>query len=347
MQEDPRPEGVGSDASPSAEPSSQACRRRRFLSLAVVVLAIGVAGLTLDAVTSSTAICSSCHEMSTVSDAWRSSAHAGVECVACHQPPRAWYAFPLTLGDRAVLLGRDVVAHFSDRPAQPLDVRDGAMSPMSSEVCLECHTADRVATSGFRILINHPEHAARNETCVSCHVRTAHPVPERGRAITLMAQCYTCHGRPDQPKAGTECGLCHPEGFVLLPTSHQPATWQTAHGKIALKDAQQCPLCHDKKSCTECHGVEMPHPEGWSTKGGGSAHARYDDKVDVCRKCHKQQPDPCSRCHHPAWNPRIGDWTKQHRFEVRKAGVRACMKCHGATWCTRCHVSYSIGVGKK
>lgn len=313
-------------------------RRLRFaLSIAVGLVALGFA---TDAVTSSPAICGSCHEMSQLHRSWSVSAHVGVECVECHQPRRAWYALPLTLGDRTALLARDTVRHFRNPGIAPLDI-DASTPPMASEVCLQCHAPDREATSGFRILIDHPEHAERNGSCVSCHVRTAHPVAERGRAITLMAQCYTCHGDPKTPEAKTDCRLCHPKEFDLVPASHKPAAWAGSHGKTGLSDRAQCSLCHHRDWCVKCHGVEMPHPSGWS-KAGESAHAKYDtsDRA-VCAKCHKAKPDLCSRCHHQAWNPALGTWQQQHHFEVAEKGVTPCMNCHGALFCTRCHVKFA------
>lgn len=328
-----------------AGPRAGSAKRRhplgRWGTLVVILLVIGVAGLVAETVTSAPAVCTACHEMSVRSVSWRASAHAGVKCVSCHQPPREWYAWPLTLVDRSGLIARDVVAHFANDYESPIDTRSASTGPMPDSVCLQCHDVNRKATSGFRIRIDHPEHAKRNGSCVSCHVRTAHPLPDRGGPLTLMAQCYTCHGTTSVPEAGTACTLCHPSGFELEPASHKPRAWQRGHGKTSLSDPKQCGMCHKTTFCRECHGLEMPHPQNWA-KIGEPGHADYaEGNRAVCTRCHEEKPDLCSMCHHKAWNPTRGTWVQQHFIEVGEQGANYCMKCHVPVFCVRCHVSFA------
>ncbi|PKQ29551.1 MAG: hypothetical protein CVT60_04720, partial [Actinobacteria bacterium HGW-Actinobacteria-10] len=163
--------GTGSPA--DRRPDIPVGDRRRFGRLAVIAGTILVAVIALafgtEAVTSSPQLCFSCHEMELRAHSWSVSAHSGIDCVRCHQTPRPWYEVPQKLADRGALLGRDVARHVSGDYAAQIDERIVA-DPISDEICLQCHDPNRKATSGFRIQIDHVEHAKRNGSCISCHV---------------------------------------------------------------------------------------------------------------------------------------------------------------------------------
>ena len=269
---------------------------------------------------------------------WSTSPHGGVACVTCHQTPRAWYALPPRLADRTRLLARDVTKHVAGGYPDPVDQRTLSAAPMPDDVCLQCHDPNRKATSGFRILIDHAAHAKRNGSCVSCHVRTAHPVETRGAALSLMSACFTCHGTARTAKAPGRCGLCHPTGYELLPSSHKVTAWkQRTHGGVARADLRQCEMCHDKKTCDSCHGLEMPHPMGWAKGRPGHGDVAARDRA-ICSRCHTGQPDMCTMCHHDAYVPGKGTWAKQHSADAEKRRVGFCMNCHSVTDCVRCHM---------
>jgi hypothetical protein len=325
------------EAAPQADPAPGAVRGRRLRVAGIILAVVLLALVGIDRVTASPAVCSSCHEMQLRSKAWHGSPHANVSCVSCHTQPRAWYAYPLSIGDRLVLLGRDTMKHLGGDYLDPVDARPAGIAPMPDDVCLRCHDVNRKATSGFRILIDHPAHAQRNGSCVSCHIRTAHPLPQRSAAMSFMTQCLTCHGKPAYPKASTACGACHPSGYQLLPASHDKA-WKARHGKVALADRKQCALCHKQGFCYGCHKVEMPHPKGWNTAAGHPAAAKQDR--DVCYRCHPKSKDWCSMCHHQAYDPAKGSWVMQHFQVVRETCAAYCIsRCHNPVNCARCHVS--------
>ncbi|HSK47470.1 MAG TPA: NapC/NirT family cytochrome c [Coriobacteriia bacterium] len=309
-----------------------------------VVLGVFALGFLADQVTSSPQLCGACHEMRPRVATWKQSAHASVDCVKCHVAPHKWYEVPQAIIGRSALLGRDISLHVAGGYQDPVETRREHIEPVKDETCLQCHDPNRKATSGFRILIDHPEHAKRNKSCVSCHVRTAHPVETRGKALTLMGQCFTCHGVEKTAKAPATCTLCHPSDFELLPASHAPdAKWKRDHGSVALKDRKQCEMCHEKQFCTNCHGVEMPHPENWSKRGSTSHSSVAEENRQVCNQCHGSRPDMCTMCHHKAYEPTKGTWVKQHFLEVEKRGTAYCMKCHAPVFCVRCHVAVAMG----
>lgn len=325
--------------------------RRRLLSprplpkavrtTAIIVLGVLALAVAFDVGTASPRLCASCHEMQLRASSWAESGHVTVACVKCHQPPTAWHALPRRVIDRGRRLARDVVAHFSGEFDDPVDAPSADTFPMSDEVCLQCHDPGRKATSGFRILIDHVEHAKRNGSCVSCHVRTAHPIETRGRAMSLMTQCFTCHGTAEQPAASAECSTCHPAGYELVPASHQQASWARGHGDTSVADPKQCTMCHERPFCDDCHGLAMPHPEGWAAGPQGHAVLAQQDPA-VCERCHGRLPDLCTMCHHTSYDPMQGTWIDQHDLEVEQEGSAYCERCHKPAYCSFCHTSLVV-----
>ncbi len=325
---------VGESPATAATASSA---RPRVLRIVAIVFGIIVLLGMWDVVTASPILCASCHEMQPRHATWERSAHAAVSCVRCHTAPHRWYEVPQSVVSQTALLARDVVAHVRGGYPDPVDGRLPGTEPMADEICLQCHDVNRKATSGFRILIDHAEHAKRNKSCVSCHVRTAHPLPDRGTPLSLMSQCFTCHGTTKYPTASAQCSVCHPVGYALKPTSHKTAKWNRGHAVVAKADPKQCVMCHTKAFCTDCHGLEMPHPEGWGQgKTGHGINAEANRAM--CARCHKQKPDLCSMCHHVSYDPTKGTWAKQHFLEVEARGAAGCFECHQPAFCVRCHV---------
>jgi hypothetical protein len=289
---------------------------------------------------SSPALCGSCHEMAPSHATWSESAHSGVKCVSCHETPREWYGQPLRAAERVRLLTRDTWRHLSGRLGEPNDPSAiGRTSPMPDEVCLQCHSPNRKATSGFRILIDHVEHAERTGSCVACHVHTAHPDPVLGRPLSLMTECYECHGTAEQPEASDECGTCHPADFDLRPASHLEDPWARDHGYTALETPAMCTMCHEQSYCDSCHGVEMPHPVEWLDGQPSHGEAAATIERAVCYKCHTEEPDSCAACHHEGYDPALGEWIEQHYDEARTVGVASCLDCHQPVFCAQCHMA--------
>ncbi len=313
-------------------------RSRSLLVVVAVVAGVMLAALLLDRATTSPALCGSCHEMEMRYQSWEQSAHNPVTCVECHEQPHPWYAVPQRLVARGALLIRDVGSHLSGDYDDPVDGPSAQAEPIADEVCLQCHDANRTATSGYRILIDHVEHAKRNGSCVSCHIRTAHPIESRSWALTLMAKCFECHGDLAQPEASSACELCHPEDYELLPASHEDQEWELEHGATFADDAQQCAMCHDAKTCDDCHGIEMPHPEGWAKGRTGHSLVATVDRA-VCSRCHGGQLEMCTMCHHTGYDPSKGTWVKHHFIQVRERGAGSCMEtCHSPLFCVTCHM---------
>lgn len=326
---------------PVAEKAPRNWRRflpgKRTAVVIVAVLGAFVMLLLADYGTSAPAMCASCHEIAPRAESWAQSPHAEVSCVSCHQPVTKWYQLPARLADRSRLLNRDVGAHLAGSFRSPIDSSTAAVSPVTDANCLQCHDPNRETTSGLRISINHAEHAKRNGSCISCHVRVAHPVEGRGNALSFMGQCFTCHGTGKDAKAPGECRLCHPNGYSLKPASHAEKGWKSAHGAQSQSDPKLCAMCHTRASCDSCHGVQMPHPAGWAKSTGHAKVAQVNRAT--CDRCHGGGAAMCTMCHHQGYEPSQGPWVRQHFKSVREHGTAYCFDCHAATFCVSCHAS--------
>jgi len=311
------------------------------LIVIVLVLLFAAAGR----VVYSARTCSLCHEMQPAVASWRVSPHAQTACYSCHGTPRPWYGAPLSIVEGLTLLGGDVRAHWASRPsAETTGSRVATAAPIPDSTCLQCHDPSRQITSRYGLVIKHAEHAKRNKSCVSCHRWVAHPDKEASQATLMMAQCFNCHGKPEQPKASGECVVCHVKDMDLKPPTHKTGKWQTAHGQVAKADRQQCVMCHRQEFCNNCHGVEMPHPLGWARGASGHAAVAAKNKA-VCAQCHKGSANLCTMCHHQGYDAQKGPWVKQHFVTVRETGAAFCFKCHDATYCVRCHTSVPAAAG--
>jgi cytochrome c nitrite reductase small subunit len=330
-----------SPASASRTPKTGSWTRTviRFAWIATAVYAaVVVLGVGATILTATPAVCGTCHEMAASVATWEKSAHARVGCPDCHETRRPWYRYPETLVERATMLKRDIQGHWALAYGATPGTSGIHAVTISDSTCEQCHDPSRTVTVRTGILIKHAEHAKRNKSCLSCHLRTAHPDLESERPLLLMGQCFTCHGRSSTAKAPGTCDVCHQAPFSKRPASHGPPAWTSAHGKAALTGRQQCSMCHDAGFCRDCHGLEMPHPTGWDK--GRTGHGLVASKNrQVCQKCHTQKPDVCGMCHHKGYEPAKGPWIAQHPSIVERRGVIFCLKCHGPTYCIFCHTA--------
>jgi nitrate/TMAO reductase-like tetraheme cytochrome c subunit len=311
--------------------------RHAWLVLAIVIAVVGLAVL-FTRVAASPAVCASCHEMESAVATWRVSAHTRVGCPSCHETPRAWYELPATLSDRLQLLARDVALHISNSPADDETPHASMSAEIPDATCERCHAPGREISMRYGTLINHAEHAERNGSCVSCHLWTGHPDPVVQRSLQLMDQCFACHGRSADAKAPGTCDVCHPDSFDLRPISHGPDAWSTMHGLTAAEGTEPCLICHDQSACDTCHGLRMPHPDGWAERRTLHGVAA-EQSPSVCSRCHTPIPDFCTDCHHEGYDSLRGSWIQQHGPLSSEQGAAACFDCHAPTACADCHTA--------
>lgn len=311
-------------------------RRRRVIAvLAAATVAVLLAGaLTLAAgdMTVLSSACGSCHVIAPSVATWHQGAHSQVGCYKCHERKAS---FAARIEERTLRLRRDVwktVTGTSEAtPTADLSVIDSS--------CQECHNLKRQPSSGGTVIIKHESHARRNNSCLSCHLDVGHPGPVSEQALDRMQLCFECHSKKAQSTASRQCGTCHPASFELTPASHKSeSTWNKQHGKAALIEQAQCEMCHLGKLCEDCHGLIMPHPDGWLSAEDGHPSLNKSEAA-TCAKCHEAKPQTCSTCHHPKHDPALGPWNRFHFAVVEKDGAARCMRCHDGPYCAKCHAT--------
>jgi len=206
--------------------------------------------------------------------------------------------------------------------------------------CAECHAdLDEFQSIGRpeTLTFDHADHdvASDSVACGSCH-----PVETHVDTKTIkptMDTCFDCHGV--DAIAPLPCSSCHPLSVIARPPSHLHSDWGRAHG-IALLDAEPaCTTCHEKEQfCDTCHGLDMPHPEGWSQ----ADHATAAVEDDGCVLCHGSDAtgearSDCDTCHHPG-GALDEAWVVAHPEVVNHEGNESCSTCHvQPDFCTACH----------
>ncbi len=212
------------------------------------------------------------------------------------------------------------------------------------DACLECHDdieqslqAGLVQLIGFR----HEEHFSNSGDvgCGNCHGLDTHDrTPPQA---PTMEDCFSCH-LDAGPAAELPCLRCHDNATVPPPQSHFTSEWRDVHGSGALLSQSLCETCHSRQDfCTACHGVDIPHPDGWT--GYPHARATFDSGIESCARCHERGPeltarDECDGCHHPQ-NPAEPIWKDAHPEVVRSQGGSTCFECHDPNTCATCHTS--------
>lgn len=321
-----------------------------FAAIALVIVALGV--------TSTYWFCANgCHKVQDDTIiAYNASSHSEISCMACHMPVGS---DPVTfLLHKAEALG-ELYLTVTNTFELPLNAESHVAEEMESSQCTQCHGDNRTITPAAGILIDHAVHAENDVTCTACHNRVAHPEDfeltlagnRKHEDFMTMEACYRCHGLEEDSKAPGECGACHPEGFELKPDNHlEPGFYQLGgeskgHAELKTEEPEYCRICHVEETfCSDCHGLVMPHPEGFA-EGHGEA-----GKTDpgVCANCHAKGEQAatsagtefCNGCHHPDGDA-TKPWIPQHFTVVAAKGAAPCFECHKSTFCAGCHVNYA------
>jgi len=238
-------------------------------------------------------------------------------------------------------------------------------SAANEEFCRVCHEKSycdrchREMLHGAGWLNVHVNSATKHKKlCAECHTRTfcvechqgAKPKSHKQAdfmavhaALSKASNCYQCHNKQ------TFCDNCH---TGAKPQSHKQSNFLAAHGKLSMATKADCATCHAKSFCSNCHRLDMPHPDDWMkrlrtltitypdlfppvkpAKMPQSLHSIAANKNPVCANCHKQQE--CADCHkmdipHPA------GFVRTHGKRSKKNST-ACLKCHTPQNCMNCH----------
>jgi hypothetical protein len=271
-------------------------RPRLLLLPELILLGVGVlllVGWGATAITDSSLFCgSTCHLMLPYRDVWRTSRHADVACVVCHdevggglfarRAPGLYRVYGYVTGSSA---GMKRIPQFSD------------------SVCLArgCHDsrllAGGVAVKWSRVPFDHRPHLQSSRRglllrCTSCH----------SKEVMGMSQaadrdpCFLCHRPQPGGQGDRDCVFCHSAASL----SPGP---DSLHRRSAAGEGPSCRKCHsrmglwkgeaDRSGCPGCHTQGLNLAVKVETE---ELHRRHVTLRQVkCIRCHPRtthHPDP-------------------------------------------------------
>lgn len=291
-------------------------------------------------------------------------------CSLCHQQPFCEACHRRKGVPLSAHVLRPYVSYLPEvTTSQPVSIDPDA--PVGAGQCVPCHANfDRFRVRGFekdRLIFAHEAHLSRGFSCRVCHPRFPHR-PD-GIDRPPMRICYDCHGVIHGKQglvASTDCGLCHPKAFDLMPRDHRPqGRWLLSHGKPAKQDLEYCQMCHDSGFCEPCHLGKKPLPASVAAKAKaqGIVAASGPSAGKVLPKDHRSQQwrtrhgemfmkldGSCSPCHsggfcyrcHKTGMPHPPNWLQKH--SAKGVGREDCNVCHqDRSTCQQCHHGGIVG----
>ena len=334
----PRPEGAvppgaaGAAAAATGGAPAKKPPGKLFMALtssAMIITLVVLAIVGAYVATSTDAYCAkTCHVSSSAAKSGLEIDHAA--CVSCHGTGGVMGVFA-NVSDRLRMLWAYGIGRSPNRTTVAVD----------SYVCLRCHRNVRseIVTSAAGVAMSHKEVIEGGLPCSECHAASGHVE----KAFTAsMSTCLPCH---DTKTASTECSTCHTRDPGTISFAASQTRENLGSGRIvypAVRAAnRECGGCHDQATeCDTCHGIRMPHSNGF-IEGDHAIAAAFDRKV-VCWTCH--DPQSCGSCHAGAMDPAGAysshgfNWKQEHQAASWNSG---CV-CHSGTghaepMCTLCH----------
>ncbi|MBO8169939.1 MAG: NapC/NirT family cytochrome c [Thermoanaerobacteraceae bacterium] len=284
--------------------------------------------------------CLSCHEMQPEYYTWKASAHSRMACTRCH----AGATWKSRL-EYKVKTFKQLYAYLTKSYYLPINMQED----LDNEVCLSCHTVNRVVTASGDITLPHERHITKVEVaCTECHMGIAHGniamrqltldgsftawTAAAGQAqmvrkniVPQMSTCMDCH---KSKEISLECEACHTR--IGNPESHQVPDWTSKHGKLAKENLDNCINCHSYASSD----LNLEDPTG----GTVNKAAEYSRRNPFCADCHDMLPP----------SHQGGDWMSDHG-KAAKPNSEPCLVCHSVgkpasaigapaqTYCNKCH----------
>jgi hypothetical protein len=266
------------------------------------------------------------------------------QCTQCHGSNRAYTPSEGIIIDHVVHADNDVsctvchnrVAHREDFELQLKDPKSGEPNRkhadfMTMTACFRCHSqeAEGIAPGA----------------CEACHPTDFELKPANHFEAGFYQRGGESAGHAELAKealaeAGESTASAEPATGTVETASFEASGGAHGGGEIrSIEEIFYCGTCHAERFCTDCHGVPMPHPAGF-TKGHGDVGRK---RPAVCANCHAKGEataagtEFCNSCHHPEGDP-TRPWIPQHFEVVRGTGANACFECHNPTYCAECHV---------
>jgi len=274
-------------------------------------------------------------------------------CTQCHTANRKVTPRPGLIIDHEAHTENNVrCTHCHNRIAHIQDFELVAKDPTTGEVgwklddwmekpgCFRCHSQE--------------EGAAATGACAACHPADFDLVPADHKVENFVSEVHADlameeYARVDEAKARMErLEKADGGGTTIDMASTGPERAYAASSKenewSDIPPANQinyCYTCHAQSFCSDCHGMEMPHPAGFLEE-----HGELDPAT--CLTCHAVAGETademlfCSACHHGPesnweFDPAV-DLDIQHAQTVVANGVDGCLeRCHDMQFCLDCH----------
>lgn len=315
-----------------------------------------------------------CHSMNSAYQSWRRSAHAQVNCVACHTT-NSIVGDLIYKADAGVNIFKELTGAYR----KPVNASSRlGQTFFTDEACLRCHSPQNrrfTVRQGLNVTSRvHIKHLDAELKCVTCHNRIAHPRAEIYSPVYKQEKdfayqdnmrmeqgCWRCHKRgglfrdsagkvsigpylaANGAAAPTACKTCHNPDWDKRPETHKAddegRPWKSGlnHGIVARDDYKSCQACHDKNTwcSTRCHkGITIPHISGW--RQIHSTWAKADRQL--CNMCHQADPQLnfCDRCHHDEFRKQF-KLAKNVKWKSGKKQHGIVVKATGGQPCWRCH----------
>ncbi len=239
--------------------------------------------------TTSPSFCNSCHIMNPYYDAWKTSKHSNVTCVACHYPPQTREA--LWVKFQAV---NSVVQFFTKKySSKPYAQIEDASCLRSN-----CHSTTFLAkklTFKKGILFDHKFHLGdlrrgKQLRCTSCHSQ----IVVGTHVEVTESTCFLCHFKHAEGQKGVlplgNCTTCHeaPKRDIQF----QGFTFN--HKDFVGSRHVSCEKCHrdviqgeghaPKERCYDCHNQP-------------AILAKYEDITFIHENHVAKRKVECTRCH--------------------------------------------------
>lgn len=259
--------------------------------------------------------CGGCHSVTEAVTSWGDGTHHAVSCYGCHTSGTPGGAIGASVGG---VVRRVWGASSLNGPG------------ISSAACLRCHDEVAVKIIVADVRMRHEDVIAQGMSCLECHAWVGHEGMASGvdSERSVMSLCLTCH---DGEAASSACDVCHLERPLDVASGTDPVAFTPIE--------PTCRGCHSEalsRRCTECHGLEMPHPASFMSQHAGDSQS----DPSVCARCHEQASaaEGCA-CHTDVnVHGTFSDWFPRHGARALAGGQPGC-NCHKLVFCARCHQS--------
>lgn len=254
-----------------------------------VAFAVSVAALgAMYEYSTSPSLCNRCHIMAPYYQAWKTSSHNFVPCIACHYPPgtRQWWVKFQAISQ----VVKYVTRTYSSKPYA--EIEDAS--------CLRegCHSKRLLqgkVLTGAGVQFDHTPHLqnlrrGKQLRCTSCHSQIV-----IGEHIEVTySTCYLCHFKPASPgeeqPATSRCTACH----QVPEKDFQVGEITFNHRDFVGQPGNKCENCH--RDVVQGQG-DAPKDRCYTCHNQPERLARYAD-IDFIHSNHVTKHNiECTQCH--------------------------------------------------